>query len=55
MIPLRLPGNHPNSAVIQGWAKDKEAILNTHAKQLSQLEGILKTILTNNPDLGKVK
>lgn len=55
MITLRLPGNHPDSPVIQRWARDKESILDSHTKDISRLQGIIKTILTNNPDLTKAK
>jgi hypothetical protein len=55
MIPLRLPGSHPNSAVIQKWASDKEQIITTHGSDIKQLQGIIKTILSNQPDLGKPK
>ena len=55
MITLRLPSQHPDSPVIQRWASDKEQLLTNHGKQLSQLQGILKTILTNNPELGKTQ
>lgn len=53
MIPLRLPAAHPHAPVIQEWAKDKESILNTHGKDITKIYGLLKTILTNNPELGK--
>jgi hypothetical protein len=53
MITLRLPSSHPNGPVVQRWATDKESILNTHTKDIGRIQGILKTILTNNPDLGK--
>ena len=55
MIKLRLPGGHPDSPVIQRWASDKEALLDTHDKDINRIQGILKTILTNNPELGKPK
>ena len=53
MITLRLPGDHPNSSTLSRWATDKENLLNTHIKAIAQIQGVLKTILTNNPDLGK--
>ena len=53
MIPLRLPGTHPNNAVIQRWAADKEQIITNHGSDIKQLQGIIRTILTNQPDLGK--
>ena len=55
MIKLRLPGEHPDSPVIQRWASDKEALLNNHGQDIARIQGILKTILTNNPELGKPK
>jgi hypothetical protein len=55
MITLRLPGTHPNQPVIAKWAQDKESIIGNHTTQLKQIQGILKTILTNNPDLGKTQ
>jgi hypothetical protein len=55
MIKLRLPSSHPDSPVIQRWATDKEAVLNNHTTDIAHIQGILKTILTNNPDLGKPK
>ncbi len=55
MIKLRLPGNHPDSPVIQRWAADKEQIITTHSTDISHIQGILKTILSNNPELGKPK
>jgi hypothetical protein len=55
MIKLRLPKDHPNSPVVQRWADDKEQIITTHQDKISKLEGVLRTILTNNPDLGKAK
>lgn len=55
MIRLRLPGTHPNSPVIQRWASDKETLLDTHGKDITRIQGVLKTILTNNPELGKSK
>lgn len=55
MITLRLPTSHPNNAVISRWAQDKENILNNHAKDITRLQNVIKTILTNNPDLGKPK
>ena len=55
MIKLRLPGGHPDSPVIQRWAFDKEALLDNHGKDITRIQGILKTILTNNPELGKPK
>lgn len=53
MIPLRIPGSHPNAGVIQRWAQDKEQILNNHGSDIKAMQAVLKTILTNNPDLGK--
>lgn len=53
MIRLRLPSTHPDSPVIQKWADDKEQVLTNHQTQLKQIQGVLKTILTNNPELGK--
>ena len=53
MIPLRIPANHPDAPVIQKWATDKENILNTHTKSIAQLQGLLQTLLANNPKLGK--
>jgi len=53
MIKLRIPGSHPDGPVIQKWAQDKENILLNHTTDISRIQGILKTILTNNPDLGK--
>ena len=55
MITLQLPGSHPNAPVIQRWATDKEHVLNTHTNDIKHIQGILKTILTNNPELGKSK
>ena len=55
MIPLRIPGTHPNAGVIQRWATDKEQLLNTHHKDIQTLQNIIKTILTNQPELGKPK
>ena len=55
MIKLRLPSDHPNSPVLQKWATEKESLIGDHAKQINQLQGLLKTILTNNPELGKPK
>lgn len=55
MITLRIPSSHPDASVIQRWATDKEKLLDTHAKDIDRLQGIIKTILTNNPDLGKAK
>ncbi len=55
MITLRLPGSHPNNAVLHNWAKDKESILNNDSTDIQRLQGIIKTILSNNPDLGKAK
>jgi hypothetical protein len=55
MITLRLPKDHPNSPVVQKWAADKEQIITGHGDRLQHLENVLKTILTNNPQLGKAK
>lgn len=53
MITLRLPSAHPNSGIMQRWATDKESIITNHSKDIQRLQGVLKTILTNNPGLGK--
>lgn len=53
MNTLRLPSSHPNSSVIQRWAADQESQLTRQTKEITKLQGLLKTILTNNPDLGK--
>lgn len=53
MIPLRIPSSHPNAPVIQRWATDKESILNNHTQDLKKIKGLLQTILSNNPALGK--
>lgn len=53
MIKLRLPGDHPHSGVIQRWAQDKEQLIDKQNVDIQRLQGILKTILTNNPSLGK--
>jgi len=55
MITLKLPGTHPNNSILHNWARDKENIFNSHNARISRLEGILKTMLSNNPDLGKSK
>lgn len=55
MITLKLPSDHPNQSIVQRWATDKEGLINNQGVQLKQLQGILKTILTNNPGLGKPK
>jgi hypothetical protein len=55
MITLRLPADHPNSAVLQKWAKDQEQLHSNHTTDIARIQGILKTILTNNPALGKPK
>lgn len=55
MITLKLPSNHPNQPVMQRWATDKEQVLDGHGRQIKELQGVLKTILTNSPDLGKPK
>ena len=55
MIPLKLPGSHPNNSILHNWAKDKENLIKSQNDRLAHLEGILKTILTNSPDLGKAK
>jgi hypothetical protein len=53
MITLKLPGSHPNAPVIQKWASDKEALLTNHTNDIARIQNVLKTILTNNPELGK--
>jgi biopolymer transport protein ExbB/TolQ len=53
MIPLKIPADHPHAPIIQRWAKDKESILDGHGQRLKAIENVLKTILSNSPDLGK--
>jgi hypothetical protein len=55
MITLRLPSGHPNAPVVQRWASDKEAILTNHTNDIEKMKGLLQTILTNSPELGKAK
>lgn len=50
---LRLPGNHPDQPVIQRWADDKEKIIDAHEKKIAFLEGVLKNLLKQNPNLIK--
>lgn len=52
-IRLRLPSTHPNQPVIQRWADDKEKTIDAHERKLAFLEGILKNVLSQNPDLLK--
>lgn len=55
MITLKLPGSHPHNSIITNWAKDKENIVNSHNTRITHLENLLKTLLTNDPSLGKSK